>query len=98
MRPTNVANGLVKIDIQQETTCVWHEPGVITGEPAFVPKPGSQQEDEGVVLAVNIDAQGDSFLLCLDAVGFEEVARVLLQRQLPAGFHGGFIIASEYTK
>lgn len=91
MRPTNVANGLVKIDIQSGTTRVWHEPGVITGEPAFVPKPGSDQEDEGVVLAINVDAQGDSFLLCLDAQGFDEICRVPLQRQLPAGFHGGFV-------
>lgn len=72
---------------------VWHEPGALVGEPAFVPAPGAAAEDEGAVLSVLTQADGRAALLVLDGSSFDEVARAVLPYGLPNGFHGGFLPA-----
>jgi hypothetical protein len=62
-----------------------------TLEPVFVAAPGAQDEDEGVILSVLLDAYtGASCLLVLDAGCFEELARAEVPHHLPCGLHGQY--------
>ena len=81
---------LVKADVEGGTAGIWQEEDCYPGEPVFVPGPGAEEEDDGVVLSVVLDARArSSFLLVLDARLFEEVARARVPHLMPFGFHGG---------
>ena len=85
---------LAKIDVTDGTVTLWDEPDAWAGEPVFVPRPGAQDEDDGLVLSVVLDAAaGTSFLLVLDAASFTEVARAHAPHHIPFGFHGQFFSA-----
>jgi beta,beta-carotene 9',10'-dioxygenase len=85
---------LVKVDVTDGSLRTWDEPGAWAGEPVFVPRPGAEGEDDGVVLSVVLDADaGRSFLLVLDAGTFAEVARAQAPHHIPFGFHGQFFSA-----
>lgn len=65
--------------------------GVYGSEPAFAPREGSSAEDDGyVVTFVTDSASGQSEALVIDARNFSgpPLARVLLPKRVPAGFHG----------
>ncbi|MDX1995040.1 MAG: carotenoid oxygenase family protein [bacterium] len=82
-------NQLVKLDVETRAATTWHEAGCHPGEPVFVAQPGAAAEDDGVVLSVVLDtAQGNSFLLALDAATFTEIARATVPQVVPLGFHG----------
>jgi beta,beta-carotene 9',10'-dioxygenase len=84
-------NQLVKLDVDNQRTDTWFEPGCYPGEPVFVPSPGSTSEDDGVVLSVVLDSTtGTSFMLVLDAGSWREVARAGVPHAIPFGFHGQF--------
>jgi beta,beta-carotene 9',10'-dioxygenase len=83
---------LAKIDVHSGESVVWHEPDTYPGEPVFIARPDGSGEDDGVVLSVVLDAQREtSFLLCLDAATFAEVARAEVPQPVPFGFHGQFL-------
>lgn len=83
---------LAKVDVHSGEAVVWREPDTYPGEPVFIARPGGSGEDEGVVLSVVLDAQREtSFLLCLDAATFAEVARAEVPQPVPFGFHGQFV-------
>jgi carotenoid cleavage dioxygenase len=86
---------LVKVDtVSGETTRHHYGTGRVTGEPAFVPRPGSTAEDDGWILSVIYDATQDrSELVVLDAadVTAAPVATVHLPRRVPFGFHGNWV-------
>ncbi len=82
---------LVKVDVADGSRTTWSEPGCYPGEPVFVRRPGADAEDAGVILSVVLDASaGRSFLLVLDAGGFEELARAEAPHHIPFGFHGQY--------
>ena len=64
------------------------------GEPIFVPRPRSAAEDDGVVLAPGVDAEGKGFMLVMDAASWTELARVQLPYGIPNRFHGTWIAAT----
>jgi beta,beta-carotene 9',10'-dioxygenase len=83
---------LVKVDVRDGARSTWSAPGCYPGEPVFVREPGTAAEDGGVVLSVVLDTgAGRSFLLVLDAAGFEEVARAEAPHHIPFGFHGQYL-------
>jgi beta,beta-carotene 9',10'-dioxygenase len=83
--------GLVKLDNESGKSLVWSEPGCFAGEPIFVPEPGGDSEDGGVVLSVVLDAdRGRSCLVVLDATSFEERSRAYAPHVIPRGIHGAF--------
>uniref|UniRef100_A0A8C2W0V2 Carotenoid-cleaving dioxygenase, mitochondrial n=3 Tax=Chinchilla lanigera TaxID=34839 RepID=A0A8C2W0V2_CHILA len=88
-----VGDSLIKVDVVNKTLTVWREDGFYPSEPVFVPVPGTNEEDGGVVLSVVITAnQNESnFLLVLDARTFEELGRAEVPVQMPYGFHGTFV-------
>ena len=87
----NFANQLVKVDVSQRTSKIWSEDGCYPGEPVFVAAPRAVKEDDGIILSVVLDATNSkSFLLVLDAVTFEEMARAEVPHHIPFGFHGQY--------
>lgn len=71
-----------------------HGPGRGTAEPAFVADPEGKAEDDGWLLSYVYDATVDcSELVILDArdIAQPPVARVLLPRRVPHGFHGNWV-------
>lgn len=84
-------NQLLKVDIRTRQTRVWNEPDCYPGEPIFVPAPNRRGEDDGVILSVVLDAaQGNSFLLALDAASFAEIGRAVMPQPALIGYHGAF--------
>jgi beta,beta-carotene 9',10'-dioxygenase len=80
-----------KVDVESGVQATWREPDTYPGEPVFVRTPGSEREDDGLLLSVVLDAAANSsFLLVLDATGLTEVARARVPNYIPLGFHGGF--------
>jgi carotenoid cleavage dioxygenase-like enzyme len=83
---------LVKVDVGQGEVASWAEDGCYPGEPIFVREPGSEGEDDGVILSVVLDTRaGRSFLLVLDARSFGELARAEAPHHIPFGFHGQYL-------
>lgn len=82
---------IVKADLAERTTTDWQERAAWPGEPVFVPAPGADGEDEGVLLSVVLDSdKGTSFLLVLDARDLSELARAEAPHHIPFSFHGQF--------
>ena len=82
---------LAKVDAEtgEETL---YDPGGVTSEPVFVPRPAGSAEDDGVVLAVALDrARGHSVLHVIDAETMTELATVTLPHALPLDFHGQYL-------
>lgn len=81
---------VLKINVTNNKSIMWHEQGCYPGEPVVVPHPHDQSKD--VVLSVVLDAKKQqSFLLVLDAKTFKELARAFVPHHIPFGFHGIFI-------
>jgi beta,beta-carotene 9',10'-dioxygenase len=84
-------DSIVKVDTQTGTVASWHAAGLYPGEPVFVPSPADQAEDDGVLLSVVLDIDKDrSFLLVLDAVSLQELARAAAPHAIPFHFHGNY--------
>lgn len=94
VRPSNAANALCKVDVNTGETWIWNEPGVLAGEPVFVPRPDSVEEDDGVLLAVLVQSDGKAALVALDGKEHQEVARAILPYTLTIGFHGCWVGSS----
>lgn len=82
---------VLKVDLAGRATQRWHDPGAHPGEPVFVPRPGGEAEDDGVLLSVVLEPDRDaSSLLVLDAADLHEIGRARVPQRIPFGFHGGF--------
>jgi beta,beta-carotene 9',10'-dioxygenase len=82
---------IVKIDTTDGGTLRWSQPGCYPGEPVFVARPQAEDEDDGALLSVVLDAAaGTSFLLVLDAADLSEIARAEVPHHIPFGVHGQF--------
>ncbi len=89
--PAGWFEGIVKVDTAERSTLSWSQPGCYAGEPVFVARPHAQDEDDGVLLSVVLDASaGTSFLLVLDARDLGGLARAQAPHHIPFGFHGQF--------
>ncbi|EGW03823.1 beta,beta-carotene 9',10'-oxygenase isoform X1 [Cricetulus griseus] len=88
-----VGDSLIKVDVVNKTLTVWREEGFYPSEPIFVPAPGANEEDGGVILSVVItpNQSESNFLLVLDAKNLVELGRAEVPVQMPYGFHGTFV-------
>ena len=74
-----------------------HGEGRFGGEPVFVPREGSTNEEDGwVLVCVNDRAGSPAELVILNANDIEEepVARIHLPQRVPDGFHGAWVADS----
>jgi carotenoid cleavage dioxygenase-like enzyme len=82
---------IVRCDMDGGATMVWSSAAASPGEPVFVPRPGATDEDDGVVLAVVLDARArSSYLVVLDGRTLAELGRAVVPHPIPFGFHGLF--------
>lgn len=82
---------ILKINVSTGLIQEWKEPGGLAGEPIFVPRPGSIEEDDGVILSVvTQESKNDSYLVVLDARDLREIARSEAIHFIPYGLHGMF--------
>jgi beta,beta-carotene 9',10'-dioxygenase len=82
---------IVRADLEDGSTQSWSLPDHYPGEPVFVPRPGAEAEDDGVLLSIVLDAnKGTSSLLVLDAHDLSELAHADVPHHIPFGFHGQF--------
>lgn len=85
-------NGLIKYDLRTGAAKTHaFTPGVGGSEPAFAPRVGAVEEDDGYVIVFTTDAAtGQSEVQVLAARDFEAgpIARIPLPARVPAGFHG----------
>ncbi|MXR41047.1 beta-carotene 15,15'-monooxygenase [Halobaculum sp. WSA2] len=90
-RPVNEwARGILKLDTETGEATEFDDGGYF-GEPIFVPNPDGDREDDGVVLAVTLEAGADaSSLVVLDGESFTERAKVRLPHAVPFDFHGRY--------
>lgn len=94
--PATFNDRLHKIDVESGTDRLWQDEGIHPGEPLFVPRPGGEAEDDGVLLSVALDTEEErSCVLIFDASAFEEIARAYLPHALPFDFHGTFFADGE---
>jgi carotenoid cleavage dioxygenase-like enzyme len=91
----DLSTDLIKVDIETKTTKMWSEVGYFPSEPTFVPRPGSTDEDDGVIVSavLNENDENAGFLLILDAITFKEIARADFKTPsaIPTDFHGIFV-------
>ena len=94
-----MAEQLVKIDLNTKRSIVWWDKrNMFPSEPIFIARPGSTEEDDGVVLSIVLDTTVNpptSFMLILDAASFSEIARAQLPSALPYTFHGEYFAITQ---
>ncbi|KAJ4825083.1 Carotenoid cleavage dioxygenase 8 B, chloroplastic [Turnera subulata] len=90
-RPCNFPNTLTKIDLFEKKAKNWYEEGAVPSEPFFVARPGATEEDDGVVISMISEKNGDGYALVLDGSTFEEIARAKFPYGLPYGLHGCWV-------
>lgn len=91
LHPTGFYNSIVKINSKTGDAYYWREEGCYPGEPFFQPSPKSKTDEDGVLISIVLDAaKQNSFLLFLDAVTMQEIARAVLPEPVVYGFHGEF--------
>jgi all-trans-8'-apo-beta-carotenal 15,15'-oxygenase len=85
---------ILKIDLESGERQLWSAaPRGFVSEPIFVPRPNSQQEDDGWVLTVVYEAADQrSDVVILDARDLLKgaIARLHLKHHIPYGLHGNF--------
>ncbi|NP_001312826.1 carotenoid cleavage dioxygenase 8 homolog B, chloroplastic-like [Nicotiana tabacum] len=90
-RPCNFPNTLTKIDLFEKKAKNWYDEGAVPFEPFFVPRPGATEEDDGVVISMISDKNGEGYALILDGSTFEEIARAKFPYGFPYGLHGCWV-------
>lgn len=83
---------ILKRDWQTGEQQLWSAaPRGFVGEPVFVPRSNSTDEDEGWLLVLMFNAETErSELVILDAQNMTTVARLRLKHHVPYGLHGYF--------
>ena len=90
---------LIKVDLHHNTTQARNDTSRYGyGEPVFIPRQGSQAEDDGYIMALRLDTDTQtSDLAIFDAQAFTDdpIAVVKLPARVPNGFHGNWISDSQ---
>ena len=82
-------NGLIKVDLETGEKKEWYQAGHYPSEPNFIARPGSEAEDDGVLLSTVLAGDlNTSYLLVLNATTMEPMGRALAPHFLPFPSHG----------
>ncbi|HEX2672847.1 MAG TPA: carotenoid oxygenase family protein [Polyangiaceae bacterium] len=86
------ASSVVKVDVRTGAFSAFSDGERIYGEPVFVARPGSTEEDDGVLLSVGSSQRAEtSALAIIDAQSMQLLASAEVPSAIPLGFHGSFI-------
>jgi carotenoid cleavage dioxygenase-like enzyme len=92
-------DGYLKYDLETGQ-CTEHRlpPDWAGSEPAFAPRPGATDEDDGWLISFVTSPEGASEVQVVDARDFAAppVARVPLPQRVPAGFHGTWMREDQF--
>lgn len=81
-----------KTDVGTKSCITWQCEKHTPSEPVFIPRPGGEEEDDGVIMSVVFNGvTGSSYLICLDARSLEELGRAEVGRPVSLGFHGAHV-------
>jgi carotenoid cleavage dioxygenase len=99
--PLPLFDGLIKYDLTNGSSQT-HEFGRrrYGGEAVFVPRPGATAEDDGWLLTFVYDeVEETSELVVVNAldVTAEPIARVVMPRRVPYGFHGSWVSQEQFS-
>eukprot|EP01130_Rhizamoeba_saxonica_P007655 TRINITY_DN309_c0_g1_i1.p1 TRINITY_DN309_c0_g1~~TRINITY_DN309_c0_g1_i1.p1 ORF type:complete len:547 (+),score=101.60 TRINITY_DN309_c0_g1_i1:45-1685(+) len=87
---------IVKLDTNTGETLVFNEEYQVYGEPKYVPDPEIDTEDGGVLLSLGTCTKTKrSYLVIIDAVHMELIAKCYAPSIIPMGFHAKFIHPEE---
>ncbi|BFZ61322.1 hypothetical protein YB2330_002386 [Saitoella coloradoensis] len=93
-----ILNGIQKLNLDTRIAKKWMEPNSSCSEPVFIPRPGSEEEDDGVVLTmVNAVGEGGEErceLVVLDARRWEKIGSACLGGWHAKSVHGSFVDAN----
>jgi carotenoid cleavage dioxygenase-like enzyme len=90
-KTTGFYNSLVKINAKTGQSRYWHEENCHPGEPYFIPSPMSKNDEDGVIISIVLDTQNErSFLMVLDAITMQEIARATVPEPIVYGFHAEY--------
>merc|ERR1719318_714715 len=83
---------LLKKDLENSMNDkTWSHPSHYPGEVFFIPRPGAEEEDDGVLVTIVFDGQKEqSYLLLLDGQTFSELNWSYLPHNVPFSFHGNW--------
>ncbi|MBS9386884.1 MAG: carotenoid oxygenase family protein [Dolichospermum sp. BR01] len=85
---------IFKVDLESGRKQLWSAaPRGFIGEPIFIPRPNSQTEDDGWLIALVYDAEHHrSDVVILDAENLQKgaIAKLHLKHHIPYGLHGSF--------
>lgn len=85
-------SAIVKTDLATGKAATFRVDGYVFGEPLFAARPGAEDEDDGVLLAVGSAWEGEkSCLAVVDARTMTLLASASVPRAIPLGFHGSFL-------
>ncbi|GAA4412179.1 carotenoid oxygenase family protein [Quisquiliibacterium transsilvanicum] len=80
-----------RIDLDGGGVSSWQRPQAIQLEPLFVPRPGGEGDDDGVLLVPTLaDADDATVIGVLDARSMECLAELRTPQIVPFGFHAAF--------
>ena len=86
-----LAGSIIKLDvIKKEFVKVWEDENCLATEPQFVPRPGSTEEEDGVLIFVCLGTNKQDIkthFVVLDP-NLQELGRFSVPFQTPLGFHG----------
>ena len=89
------ATGILKVDAETRSSDFRDFAPLLTGEPIFVPRPGSSAEDDGWLLSMCYDPHAHTGeLFVLDAADLSTVCRARMPHHSPLGFHGTWVPAN----
>ena len=84
-----------KLDVEKKMfTATWEDPSCRATEPQFVPRPGSSQEEDGVVVFACLGTSSEepmTAFIVLDPVTLTELGRFSIPFTTPIGFHGVWV-------
>jgi carotenoid cleavage dioxygenase-like enzyme len=84
-------NSIVKINAKTGKSSYWHEENCYPGEPFFIPSPTSKSDEDGILISIVLDTQNQrSFLMVLDAITMQEIARATVPEPIVYGFHAEY--------
>lgn len=84
----------LRVDLDSGARREWKRGDAVQLEPLFVPRPGGQAEDDGVLLVPTLaDGDAGSVVAVLDPASLECRATLALPQVVPFGFHAAYAAA-----
>jgi len=85
-------NQTLRVDLDSGKMSKWQRPNATHLEPLFVPRPGGQDDDDGVLLVPTLADDDDTSLIgVIDARSMQQLAGIHAPQVVPFGFHATFV-------